>query len=129
LLSRFTARCVLTQPRRANIYLPPIAARVNKLLNGLTFTTDDITNIAYLCGFETQITGKTSPWCGILQKKEIEQYEYAQDIRYYYGTGPGSDLEKQLMLPFLTQLVQRFVDVSSSYLLLVPRGFANNTTF
>ena len=37
-------------------------------------------------------------------------YEYAQDIRYYYGTGPGTDLEKNLMLPFLTALISRFVD-------------------
>ena len=64
----------------------------------------------YLCGFETQITGRTSPWCSVLKEDEVLNYEYAQDIRYYYGTGPGTDLEKNLMLPFLTALISRFVD-------------------
>ncbi|KAK6426506.1 hypothetical protein LTR95_016123 [Oleoguttula sp. CCFEE 5521] len=94
----------------AEIYLPPIVTRINGLLSGLNFTASDITTFATLCGFETQITGRTSPWCDVLKKHEIEQYEYAQDIRYYYGTGPGTDIEQQLMLPFLVALVQRFVD-------------------
>ena len=94
----------------ANIYLPPIAKRINSLVQGLNFTTSDVSQFPYLCGFETQITGKTSPWCSVLNKDEIYDYEYAQDIRYYYGTGPGTTLEKNLMLPFLTALVQRFVD-------------------
>ena len=94
----------------ASIYLPPITARINNLLTGLNFTTSDVSIFPYLCGFETQITGKTSPWCGVFREHETLQYEYAQDIRYYYGSGPGTDIEKSMMLPFLTALVQRFVD-------------------
>lgn len=94
----------------ANIYLPPIANRINSLVHGLNFTTSDVSLFPYLCGFESQITGKTSPWCSVLTESETLDYEYAQDIRYYYGTGPGTDLEKNLMLPFLTALIQRFVD-------------------
>lgn len=95
----------------ADIYLPPITDRINGLLSGnLNFTTTDVSIMPYLCGFETQITGKTSPWCGVFKEEEILQYEYAQDIRYWYGTGLGTSLEKNLMLPFLTALVQRFVD-------------------
>lgn len=66
----------------ANIYLPPIVARINKLVPGLNFTASDVVQFPVLCGFETQITGKTSPWCNVFQKNEIEQFEYAQDIRY-----------------------------------------------
>ncbi|KAK4505117.1 hypothetical protein PRZ48_003080 [Zasmidium cellare] len=94
----------------ANIYLPPIVKRINALLHGLQFNSSDVNIFPYLCGFETQITGHRSPWCDIFTEEEILQYEYAQDIRYWYGTGLGTDLEKNMMLPFLTALVQRFVD-------------------
>lgn len=94
----------------ADIYLPPIVTRINKLLNGLQFNTSDVVLFPYLCGFETPITGKRSPWCNVFTEEEILQYEYAQDIRYWYGTGLGTVLEQKLMLPFLTEVVQRLVD-------------------
>ena len=105
-------------------YLPPIAERINGLLNGLELDASDVSNFPYLCGFETQITGLRSPWCDVFTEDEILDYEYAQDIRYWYGTGLGTDLEKNMMLPFLTALVQRFVDgPNASY----PR--ADNSSF
>ncbi|KAK4575210.1 hypothetical protein LTR86_001062 [Recurvomyces mirabilis] len=95
----------------ANIYVPPIVKRINSLFRGnLNFTASDVTQFPYLCGFETQITGRRSPWCDTFTPQEISAYEYSQDIRYWYGTGLGTKLEKNLMLPFLTALVQRFVD-------------------
>lgn len=94
-----------------NIYLPPIQKRLNKLIKGsFQFTQSDVSIIPYLCGFETQITGSTSPWCSVFTEKEILQYEYAQDLRYWYGTGLGTDIEKYMMVPVLDGLVQRFVD-------------------
>jgi len=71
----------------ANIYVPPIVTRINKLLQGLQFNSSDVTVFPYLCGFETQITGRRSPWCDVFTEEETLQYEYAQDIRYWYGTG------------------------------------------
>ena len=95
----------------ADVYLPPIVERINaRVSGGLNFTADDITSFPYLCGFETQITGSRSPWCDVFTEEEILQYEYAQDIRYYYGTGPGTTLNSNLMLPFLTAIIERFVD-------------------
>lgn len=35
----------------------------------------------------------------------MRQYEYAQDLRYYYGIGDGVDLPSKMMLPFLNSLV------------------------
>ena len=94
-----------------SIYLPPIITRINSMLTGnLTFDTTDVSLFPYLCGFETQITGSRSPWCNVLSDFEVRQYEYAQDLRYYYGTGPGTDLEQKMMLPFLQAVVQRLVD-------------------
>ena len=95
----------------ANIYLPPIAKRLNGLITGsLNLTTDDVVQFPYLCGFETQITGTTSPWCSVFNETELQAYEYAQDIRYYYGSGPGAEKNGTLMLPFLTALVQQLID-------------------
>jgi acid phosphatase len=95
----------------ANIYLPPIVRRLNAQIRGeFNFTQSDVSIIPYLCGFESQITGQKSPWCSLFSTQEILQYEYAQDLRYWYGTGLGTDIEKYLMLPVLSAVVKRFVD-------------------
>lgn len=94
-----------------SIYLPPIRARLNaKIHGGFNFTLSDVSIIPYLCGFETQIVGRRSPFCDIFTKKEVLQYEYSQDLRYWYGNGLGSDIEKYNMLPVVEGLVQRFID-------------------
>lgn len=92
------------------IWIPPIRARLTALAGGFNFTQDDVSSIPYLCGFESQITGRRSPFCDILTESEILQYEYAQDLRYWYGTGLGSDIEKYQMLPVIDMLVRRFAD-------------------
>ncbi|KAF1942857.1 acid phosphatase PHO12 precursor [Clathrospora elynae] len=93
------------------IYTPPIASRLNAMIRGnFNLTLADVQQIPYLCGFETQITGRRSPFCEIFTEDEILDYEYAQDLRYWYGTGLGSDIEKYQMLPILDMVVQRFAD-------------------
>ncbi|KAL6704834.1 hypothetical protein ACN47E_007517 [Coniothyrium glycines] len=93
------------------IYLPPIRARLNAMIKGaFNFTQYDISIIPYLCGFETQITGSRSPFCELLTRDEILQYEYSQDLRYWYGTGLGTDIEKLQMLPIVDMVVRRFLD-------------------
>jgi acid phosphatase len=97
----------------ANIYLPPIAARINTLTTprgAVNFNNTDVSLFPLLCGFESQITGNRSPWCDVFNEKELEAYEYSQDIRFYYGHGPGSLKNSTFMLPFLSALVSRFVD-------------------
>jgi hypothetical protein len=88
------------------LYLPPILARIQGMIVGdLNFTTTDVSIMPYLCGFESQITGQLSPWCGVFTDAELAQYEYSQDLRYYYGMGPGVDLPSKMMLPFVNSLV------------------------
>lgn len=97
----------------SNIYLPKITARINKLIaphSALNFTTSEVSQFPVLCGFESQITGSRSPFCDVFTKDELRDYEYAQDIRYYYGTGPGAAKNSTFMLPFLSAVVSRFVD-------------------
>ncbi|KAL5359905.1 histidine phosphatase superfamily [Aspergillus floccosus] len=88
------------------IYLPPITKRLNKLISGnLTLTESQVSIFPYLCGFETQITGRVSPWCNVFKQKEILQYEYRQDLRYYYGTGAGAGKNMTVMMPVLQGIV------------------------
>ncbi|GAB1218014.1 hypothetical protein ATERTT37_007260 [Aspergillus terreus] len=85
-----------------DIYLPPITKRLNKLISGnLTLTDSQVSIFPYLCGFETQITGRVSRWCDVFKEKEILQYEYRQDLRYYYGTGKNMTV----MMPVLQGIV------------------------
>lgn len=108
-----------------SIYLPPITARLNALLNGnLTFTNSDVSSFPYLCGFKSQITGQLSPWCGVFTDEELKQYEYRQDLRYYYGTGPGTGLAKTMMLPFLTNLMDLFAQGPG-----ITGKYANGSTY
>lgn len=90
----------------ADVYIPPIMERLEALIEGnFTFEETDISQMPYLCGFESQITGRLSPWCNVFTDYELQQYEYAQDIRYYWGLGPGTDLEQKMMMPYLNALV------------------------
>jgi acid phosphatase len=82
------------------IWIPPVRSRLQAQIKGtFNLTQGDVQSIPYLCGFETQITGRRSPFCDILTEAEALGYEYAQDLRYWYGTGLGSDIEKYQMLP------------------------------
>ncbi|KAF6825852.1 histidine acid [Colletotrichum musicola] len=92
-----------------NVYIPPILERLQALINGnLTLTQNDVSQIPYLCGYESQITGRLSPWCDIFSDEEFLQYEYFQDLRYYYGVGPGTDVPSKMMTPFLNALMGVF---------------------
>lgn len=88
------------------IWIPPIQERLQALIEGnLTLTASDVNQIPYLCGFESHITGRLSPWCNVFTDEELKQYEYSNDLRYYYGIGPGTDLPKKMLTPFLDTLV------------------------
>lgn len=89
------------------IYLPRILTRLRKFITGtLDLTTVDVSLFPYLCGFESQILGSLSPWCAVLTDAELRGYEYAQDLRYFYGVGPGRDLESKIMLPYLDAVLE-----------------------
>ena len=94
-----------------NIYLPPIVERLRPFIRGdLNLTTSDLNIFPYLCGFESQITRRESPFCGVFTPKEILQYEYRQDLRYWYGTGPGGFNNASVQLP----VIQSIVDLLAS---------------
>ncbi|KAJ5679499.1 phosphoglycerate mutase-like protein [Penicillium macrosclerotiorum] len=88
-------------------WTPKALKRINSLVSGnLTFSETDILFFPYLCGYESQITGRLSPWCGVFTDEELRNYAYSQDLSYYYTVGPGSDgPASKLFLPFLESLL------------------------
>lgn len=94
-----------------SIWLSPFIERLSHYIDG-DLQLDDAkwNDFPYICGFESQITGRLSPFCDTFTQEELEQYEYHQDLRYYYGVGPGADVSRQMMVPFLNALIQRFVN-------------------
>ncbi|KAK4240511.1 histidine acid phosphatase [Achaetomium macrosporum] len=109
----------------AAVFVPPIKKRLQTMIRGnLTLTDNDILQIPYLCGFESQITGRLSPWCGVFTDDELKSYEYYNDLRYYYGVGPGTDLPSTMMTPFVNSLVGLLTQGPN-----VTGTFANGTTF
>lgn len=89
-------------------WVPKALKRINSLVKGnLTFDETDILFFPYLCGYESQITGNLSPWCGVFTEDELRNYAYSQDLSYYYGVGPGADGPAPvLFLPFLENLTE-----------------------
>jgi hypothetical protein len=88
------------------IWQPQVQKRLQALIQGnLTLTLSDVNLMPYLCGFESQITGRLSPFCDVFTDEELKMYEYSNDLRYYYGIGPGTDLPRKMMTPFLNALV------------------------
>ncbi|KAK9465562.1 histidine phosphatase superfamily [Lipomyces arxii] len=97
------------QPVWDAIWQPKVQKRLQKYIRGnLTLTLSDINQIPYLCGFESQITGRVSRFCDIFKDLENEWYEYSNDLRYYYGVGPGTDLPHKMMTPFLKAVLSIF---------------------
>ena len=81
------------------------------MTGNLTFTESDILFFPYLCGYESQITGRLSPWCGVFNDAELLNYQYSQDLSYFYGVGPGSDgAATKVFLPYLDELMSLLME-------------------
>lgn len=88
------------------IWQAKVQKRLQSYIKGnLTLTLSDVNLFPYLCGFESQITGRISPYCDIFNDEELGWYEYSNDLRYYYGVGPGTTLPPKMMTPFLKALI------------------------
>ena len=104
---RYEARWEINLSIGESVWTPATIKRINSMVDGVEFDESDVLSMPYLCGFESQITGRLSPWCGVFTDEELRYYEYSQDLNYYYGTGPGStNPAPVLFLPFLDSLLQ-----------------------
>jgi acid phosphatase len=61
--------------------MPDAIARMNSMVSDtLVFSETDLTFFPYLCGYESQILGRLSPWCGVFNDTELLNYQYSQDL-------------------------------------------------
>ncbi|KAJ7510181.1 phosphoglycerate mutase-like protein [Mycena galericulata] len=81
-------------------YQNTIAARLNKFLDGLTLNATDIGVMQDLCGFQAEIDGDIH-FCNVFEDSEWISYEYADDLNYYYGSGPGNPFAATVGFPWV----------------------------
>ncbi|KAI2603423.1 phosphoglycerate mutase-like protein [Hypoxylon fragiforme] len=86
-------------PRWREVYLPPIAARINRALGkaypGVGFTAEHVQGMFYACAYGTAVQGiGSSPWCEVFLPREILENEYESDLlmRGFAGYGLPGDM-------------------------------------
>ncbi|OBZ78367.1 Acid phosphatase PHO1 [Grifola frondosa] len=101
-------------------YQGKIAARLNQFLDGLVLDDSDVGIMQDLCGFQAEISGDTR-FCDVFHPSEWEDYEYADDLNYYYGSGPGNPFSATVGFPWVKAVTDLFV--------LGPNAAPVNSTF
>lgn len=76
-------------------YLDDIVDRVTKDNDGLEVSTDDVKNFFELCAYELNSKGY-SPFCDLFTQNEFVNYAYANDLNFYYSSGPGGNYTKEI---------------------------------
>ncbi|KAK7443232.1 hypothetical protein VKT23_015830 [Stygiomarasmius scandens] len=85
-----------------------VADRLNFFLDGLALDTTDIGVMQDLCGFGFEVSGEHR-FCDIFTETEWLDYEYAHDLNYFYGSGPGNPLSATVGHPWLKAVTDLFV--------------------
>ncbi|KAF8056540.1 phosphoglycerate mutase-like protein [Lyophyllum atratum] len=88
-------------------YQTRIAQRLNKFVDGLTLTAADIGVMQDLCGFSAEVSGDTR-FCDVFEDSEWLEYEYAHDLNYYYGAGPGNPIAAATGFPWVKAIGDLF---------------------
>lgn len=70
---------------------------------------DDLMLVYLMCGFEKAwYVDKLSPWCAVFDKKEMEVFEYEEDLYFYYYTNYGSMLNRVIGCPPIKDIYDHF---------------------
>jgi hypothetical protein len=126
-------------------YAKPIIGRFNASTPSFNFSTNDIFGMQQLCGYETAIRGK-SPFCDLdlFSPDDWLAWEYAEDVRYHYNVGYGSNVAGYVGLPWLNattnllmnndqedvdNLLVSFTHREMPPMVLVALGLFNNSQF
>ncbi|KAF9443372.1 phosphoglycerate mutase-like protein [Macrolepiota fuliginosa MF-IS2] len=88
-------------------FRPAIADRLNKFLDGLVLDANDIGVMQDLCGFGFEVSGEHR-FCDAFTENEWLDYEYAHDLNYYYGSGPGNPLSATVGHPWVKAISDIF---------------------
>ncbi|KAI0338911.1 phosphoglycerate mutase-like protein [Trametopsis cervina] len=108
-------------------FQPAVAKRLNTMLKGLTLNATDVGVMQDLCGFSFVINGDKR-FCNIFTEQEWQDYEYAHDLNYYYGSGPGNPLAGTTAFPWLAAMTELFTSTNTSTEGFVPPSLIISAT-
>ncbi|KAF9075328.1 histidine phosphatase superfamily [Rhodocollybia butyracea] len=92
----------------SNTYQNQTAARINAFLQGnLSFVGTDIGIMQDLCGFGFEISGDRR-FCEVFTDEEWLDYEYTNDLNYYYADGPGNPFSAVCGFPWIKAVTDLF---------------------
>ena len=96
-----------------NVYLPPIAKRLNKLLPGVNLTTANVHGALYACAYDLAAHG-VSPWCGAFSHSEIADFEYELDLLMdgAFGYNLPDNMGHVLGALYANKLIERFTNAT-----------------
>ncbi|KAF2722739.1 phosphoglycerate mutase-like protein [Polychaeton citri CBS 116435] len=85
-------------------YTAPIIARFKDMAPAFNWTANDIVAMQELCGYDTVIRG-SSPFCSLdlFSPDEWLQFEYSNDIQYFYNAGYGNSVSGAIGYPWLNE--------------------------
>ncbi|KAI0432197.1 histidine acid phosphatase [Xylaria sp. FL1042] len=132
---------------QSSVYLKkftaPVTARLNALVSGFNFTSNDVYGMMELCGYESVIRG-SSPFCDLdlFSPDDWLGWEYTADIQYHYNVGYGNQVSGYVGLPWLNatagllmsdrsdeDLYVSFTHRELPPMVVVAMGLFNNSAF
>ena len=105
---------------------PADCETVNKLLPGVTLSTDNVHGALYACAYDLAAHG-VSPWCGAFEHAELEAFEYELDLLMdgAFGYNLPGEMGPVLGSLYVGHLVQTFQNASAPQITL---EFGHDTT-
>ncbi|KAL9943391.1 hypothetical protein D7B24_006230 [Verticillium nonalfalfae] len=97
-----------------DVFMPPVAARVNAALPGANLTEHETVYFMDLCPYETVADARLRPsaFCGLFTRDEWASYDYYQTVAKYYGFNAGHPLAATQGVGWVNELVARLTDTA-----------------
>jgi len=76
------------------------------MIKGMSFEVTDAFAMQQTCAYETVALG-SSAFCDLFTQEEWEGYEYANDLSFWYGEGPGSPTTAAQGIGYVQELIAR----------------------
>lgn len=96
----------------ADVFIPPIQARLNAGLPGANLTQTDTISMMDLCSFNTVASpvGQISAFCALFTVTEWHEYNYYETLGKYYGFSYGNPLGPTQGVGFSNELIARLTN-------------------
>jgi len=89
------------------VYLEAATKRLASMITGdLTISITDVFEMQLTCAYETVALGY-SKFCGLFTEEEWKGFEYAIDLQFWYGCGPGQPTGAAQGIGYVQELVSR----------------------